>query len=144
MGNRNIFKEEVKKVDGNKPILSRILGKIKWTSLKKYGVLIAFLFLSIVISIITPNFLTYANILNIIRQSTIIGVMAIGTTYVIIGGDFDISIGSTLALAAAIVLGFQEYVPFYIAIIIALLVGSLIGFVNGILTAKVKMVQILR
>lgn len=138
-----MFKGEIKKVNKDKSILVKIIGKIKWASLKKYGVLIAFLFLSIIISIITPNFLTYANIINIIRQSTIIGVMAIGTTFVIIGGDFDISIGSTLALSAAMVLGFQEYVPFYIAIIIALLVGSLIGFVNGILTAKVKMVGII-
>lgn len=120
-----------------------IIGKVKGISIKKYGVLIGFLFISIVVSIITPNFLTYINILNIIRQSTIIGLMAIGTTYVIIGGDFDISIGATLALTAAIVIGFQEYVPWYIAIVIALLVGSLIGFVNGILTAKVKMIGIL-
>lgn len=120
-----------------------IIGKVKGISIKKYGVLIGFLFISIVVSIITPNFLTYINILNIIRQSTIIGLMAIGTTYVIIGGDFDISIGSTLALTAAIVLGFQEYVPWYIAIVIALLIGSLIGFVNGILTAKVKMIGII-
>lgn len=120
-----------------------IIGKVKGISIKKYGVLIGFLFISIVVSIITPNFLTYINILNIIRQSTIIGLMAIGTTYVIIGGDFDISIGSTLALTAAIVLGFQEYVPWYIAMVIALLIGSLIGFVNGILTAKVKMIGII-
>ncbi len=120
-----------------------IIGKVKGISIKKYGVLIGFLFISIVVSIITPNFLTYINILNIIRQSTIIGLMAIGTTYVIIGGDFDISIGSTLALTAAIVIGFQEYVPWYIAIVIALLIGSLIGFVNGILTAKVKMIGII-
>lgn len=120
-----------------------IIGKVKGISIKKYGVLIGLLFISIVVSIITPNFLTYINILNIIRQSTIIGLMAIGTTYVIIGGDFDISIGSTLALTAAIVLGFQEYVPWYIAIVIALLIGSLIGFVNGILTAKVKMIGII-
>ncbi|MQY74355.1 MAG: ribose ABC transporter permease [Clostridia bacterium] len=120
-----------------------MIGKVKGISIKKYGVLIGFLFISIVVSIITPNFLTYINILNIIRQSTIIGLMAIGTTYVIIGGDFDISIGSTLALTAAIVLGFQEYVPWYIAIVIALLIGSLIGFVNGILTAKVKMIGII-
>jgi len=120
-----------------------IIGKVKGISIKKYGVLIGFLFISIVVSIITPNFLTYINILNIIRQSTIIGLMAIGTTYVIIGGDFDISIGSTLALTAAIVLGFQEYVPWYIAIVTALLIGSLIGFVNGILTAKVKMIGII-
>ena len=112
-----------------------IIGKVKGISIKKYGVLIGFLFISIVVSIITPNFLTYINILNIIRQSTIIGLMAIGTTYVIIGGDFDISIGSTLALTAAIVIGFQEYVPWYIAIVIALL--------NGILTAKVKMIGII-
>lgn len=120
-----------------------IIGKVKGISIKKYGVLIGLLFISIVVSIITPNFLTYINILNIIRQSTIIGLMAIGTTYVIIGGDFDISIGSTLALTAAIVLGFQEHVPWYIAIVIALLIGSLIGFVNGILTAKVKMIGII-
>jgi len=120
-----------------------LIEKMKGISIKKYGVLIGFLFISIVVSIITPNFLTYANILNIIRQSTIVGLMAIGTTYVIIGGDFDISIGSTLALTAAVVLGFQNYVPWYIAIIAALLIGAFIGFINGVLTAKVKMVGII-
>jgi len=120
-----------------------LIEKMKGITIKKYGVLIGFLFISIIVSIATPNFLTYANILNLIRQSTIIGLMAIGTTYVIIGGDFDISIGAILALTAAVVLGFQDYVPWYIAIIGALLVGVFIGFINGILTAKVKIVGII-
>ena len=43
----------------------------------------------------------WANILNVLRQSSIIGIMAIGTTFVIIGGGFDISVGSILVLTAA-------------------------------------------
>lgn len=118
-------------------------GKMAGLSLKKHGVLIAFLFISIIISFTTPGFFTHTNLLNIMRQSAIVGLMAIGTTYVIIGGDFDISIGSILALTAAMTLGFQSYVPWPVAVLIALLVGALIGFVNGFLTAKVRIVGII-
>jgi ribose transport system permease protein len=59
--------------------------------------MIGFVFISVIISIVTPNFLSSANLLNILRQSSIVGVMAIGTTFVIIGGGFDISVGSLLA-----------------------------------------------
>lgn len=112
-------------------------------SLRKYGVMIGFLVISLIISLITPNFLTVRNILNMLRQSSIVGIMAIGTTFVIIGGGFDISIGSLLALTAAMSLGFQQYVPWYIAIILVLLVGAFVGMINGILTAKIKIVAII-
>ncbi len=105
--------------------------------------MIGFLVISLIISLITPNFLTVRNILNMLRQSSIVGIMAIGTTFVIIGGGFDISIGSLLALTAAMSLGFQQYVPWYIAIILVLLVGAFVGMINGILTAKIKIVAII-
>lgn len=105
--------------------------------------MIGFLLISIIISIITPNFLTTRNILNMLRQSSIVGVMAIGTTFVIIGGGFDISIGSLLALTAAMSLGFQKSMPWYIAIFLVLLVGAFVGLANGILTAKIKIVAII-
>lgn len=125
-------------------IITRIKdGNMAGLSLKKHGVLIAFLFISIIISFTTPGFFTHTNLLNIMRQSAIVGLMAIGTTYVIIGGDFDISIGSILALTAAMALGFQSYVPWPVAVLIALLVGALIGYVNGFLTAKVRIVGII-
>ena len=68
--------------------------------MKKYGMMIGFLCISIIISVITPNFLSTRNILNILRQSSIVGIMAIGSTFVIIGGGFDISVGSLLALVS--------------------------------------------
>ncbi|MGL1890806.1 MAG: ABC transporter permease [Spirochaetaceae bacterium] len=110
---------------------------------KKYGIMIIFSVICLVISIITPNFLTSRNILNILRQSSIIGIMAIGTTYVIIGGGFDISVGSTLALSAAVVLGLQGVMPWGFAVVIALAVGSFVGLANGILAAKIKIVSII-
>ena len=127
----------------NTTILQKILRKGSGFSFSKYGIMIGFLCISIIISLITPNFLTTRNILNMLRQSSIVGVMAIGTTYVIIGGGFDISIGSLLALTAAMSLGLQQYLPWPLAIVAVLLVGAFVGFINGFLTAKIKIVAII-
>ena len=132
-------KSEVKQ----KGILQEFWRKKGGDSLKKYGLMIGFILISLVISIITPNFLSYTNIMNILRQSSIIGIMAIGTTFVIIGGGFDISVGSILALAAAMVLGLQRSIPWGAAVIVVLLVGAAIGFVNGFLSAKIHIVPII-
>ncbi len=112
-------------------------------SIKKYGLMIGFLFIGVVISIITPSFLTPTNLLNILRQSSIVGVMAIGSAFVIIGGGFDISVGSVLALAAAMSLQLQHLMPWYAAIVVVLAVGCLAGLLNGVLTAKVHIVAII-
>lgn len=112
-------------------------------SMKKYGMMIAFLLITLIISFITPNFLSGRNVLNILRQSSIVGIMAIGTTFVIIGGGFDISVGSILALTAAMVLGFQQYMLWPVAILAVLAIGAFIGLVNGVLTAKVHIVAII-
>jgi ribose transport system permease protein len=111
--------------------------------LKRYGLLISFFVLSLGISLLTPNFLSTKNLLNILRQSTIVGIMAIGTTFVIIGGGFDISVGSTLALSAALALGLQTSMHWALAAAIAILVGTLIGFVNGFLAAKIHIVPMI-
>ncbi len=112
-------------------------------SIKKYGLMIGFLFIGVVISVITPSFLTPTNLLNIFRQSSIVGVMAIGTAFVIIGGGFDISVGSLLALTAAMSLQLQQVMPWYAAIVVVLAVGCLAGLLNGVLTAKVHIVAII-
>jgi ribose transport system permease protein len=112
-------------------------------SLRKYGLMIGFIFLSVIISIVTPNFLSSTNILNILRQSSIVGVMAIGTTFVIIGGGFDISVGSLLALTAAMSLKLQQILPWYVVTGLVLLAGAFFGLVNGLLTAKLHIVAII-
>ncbi len=107
---------------------------------KRYGLLISFFVLSLGISFLTPNFLSAKNLMNILRQSTIVGIMAIGTTFVIIGGGFDISVGSTLALSAALALGLQSSMHWALAALLAVLAGVLIGAVNGFLAAKIHIV----
>jgi ribose transport system permease protein len=120
-----------------------VWGKRGGFSLKKYGLMIGFIFISLVISIVTPNFLSSTNILNILRQSSIVGVMAIGTTFVIIGGGFDISVGSLLALTAAMSLKLQQVLPWYLVACLVLLAGAFFGLVNGLLTAKLHIVAII-
>jgi ribose transport system permease protein len=111
--------------------------------LGKYKIMIAFLVLTIIISFITPRFLTWVNILNVFRQSSIVGIIAIGSTFVIIAGGFDISVGSTLALTAAMVIGFQNFVPWPIAILFVIVIGGLLGTLNGFLSAKIKIPPII-
>ncbi len=112
-------------------------------ALKKYGILIIFVVFSAVLSVITPNFLTFGNIFNILRQASIVGVIAIGTTYVIIGGGFDISVGSLLALAGAISYGLQNHVHWSLAVIVTLLLGAFVGMVNGFLAVKINIPSII-
>ncbi len=113
--------------------------------LRRYGFLLSFLAVSVVISIVTPDFLSRRNILNMLRQSSIVGVMAIGTTFVIIGGGFDISVGSVLALSASLCIGLQENSGMHwtAAVAIALCAGALVGLVNGFLAAKIGIVPII-
>ena len=120
------------------------IQQINWRKiLKKYGLMISFIVLSIVISFVTPNFLTSRNIMNMLRQSSIIGIIAIGTTFVILTGEIDISVGSVLALTGAMTLGLQTVMPWPFAVIIALLVGTGIGLINGLLVSKIKIVGII-
>lgn len=113
------------------------------TILKQHGLLISFVILVLAVALFTPNFLTATNLINVLRQSAIIGLIAIGSTFVITGGGFDISVGSTLALCAALVLGFQQWMPWQLAVPLVIAIGGLIGFVNGWLTAKIGIVAII-
>lgn len=124
-------------------MLGNVLGKKGEDILKRYGIMIGFFIIIMIISMYKPKFLAPQNILNILRQSSVTGIMAIGTTFVIIGGGFDISVGSILALVAAIVLGLQAYMHWSVACVVALGVGALAGMVNGVLTAKLKIVAII-
>jgi ribose transport system permease protein len=102
--------------------------------LRSYGIVIAFVLICIVMTILSPVFLTFTNVLNIIRQSSIYGIMAIGMTFVILTAGIDLSVGSILAISGAIAagsvkagLGLELVVP------IALAIGLGCGLVNGVL-----------
>ncbi|HVI41422.1 MAG TPA: ABC transporter permease, partial [Anaerovoracaceae bacterium] len=86
-------------------------------------------------SIFTKDFLTAQNLLNIFNQNSIKGIMAIGMTFVIINGYFDMSIVTLLSLTAALACGLQGSIGVIPAILAAMLAGILVGAVNGFLVA---------
>ncbi|MFO8042566.1 MAG: ribose ABC transporter permease [Alkalispirochaeta sp.] len=105
--------------------------------LKNYGMIIAFVLVCVVMWALTPHFLTPNNLLNVVRQSSIIGVMAVGVTFVILSGGIDLSVGSVMAVSGMIAAGtMQNGGGILVGIVVALGVGIAAGLVNGLLVTK--------
>ena len=103
----------------------------------EYGAFIALVFLVIVISIVSPEFRTASNFLNLLRQASFNGLIAFGMTCVILSDGIDLSVGSTFALSAIICAELIVYgVPTGAAMLISLLVGTLLGIISGVLVTK--------
>ncbi|GAB6261075.1 ribose ABC transporter permease [Photobacterium sp. R1] len=101
--------------------------------------LIALLFLIVVVSFLNPNFFTADNILNILRQTSVNAIIAVGMTLVILTAGIDLSVGSVLALCGAFAASLIAMeVPVLIAVPTALLAGAALGAVSGIIIAKGK------
>lgn len=81
-------------------------------------------------------FLSTGNLLNILLQSTFIGIVALGMTYVMINGEIDLSIGPIMALAASLSVGLQMDLGLIPAALVGLAAGIALGFFNGFVTYK--------
>lgn len=114
---------------------SRISKKI---SLRDYGILIVFVALCIIVGIAAPGFFSGRNLMNVLRQNSVIGIIAAGATCMIISGNFDISVGYICSFSGAVlaILVAQFGVPVWIAVIAAVLAGMLVGTCSGLLVAK--------
>lgn len=101
--------------------------------------LIALLVLILVVSFLSPNFFTPDNLLNILRQTSVNAIIAVGMTLVILTAGIDLSVGSILALTSAFAAAMVGAdLPVLIAIPAALLAGALLGGVSGAIIAKGK------
>ena len=91
----------------------------------------------ILLSMFVPIFLNPSNIKAILLGLSTEAIVAIGMTNVLISGGFDLSVGSTLALAGVVAcLSIKAGIPVFISIIIGILTGSIIGFINGYIITK--------
>jgi ribose/xylose/arabinose/galactoside ABC-type transport system permease subunit len=99
---------------------------------QQLGVLLALLLLIVIANFVSDRFLTVPNLLNVLRQVAIVGILAIGQTYVILTAGIDLSVGSTLGLAVVLFAGLLETQSLAVALPLGLLAGLLIGIVNGI------------
>jgi ribose transport system permease protein len=101
---------------------------------RQLGTLAGLLTLCVILWAATPHFLTVSNLLNVLEQTALNAVVAVGMTFVIISGGIDLSVGSVLALAGiCLALALELCVPAPAAIAFALAVGSACGLVNGLL-----------
>jgi inositol transport system permease protein len=124
-------------------------------SLKKiilqYGIIVVLFIMIIIISILRPQFLEIKNLLNVLNQSCIYGIMALGATFVIITKGIDLSAGYVVAISGLVVASLAQSAEapskFYpdlppmplIAVVAAgLAVGGLCGSVNGLIISKTK------
>lgn len=106
---------------------------------KKQGLLLAFLLLVIFFTIASDVFLTYTNIILVLRQVSILGIIACGMTFVIIGGNFDLSVGSLTSLTTVVVINLHDKLGPIPSMIIALIVGMLSGALAGYLVGYLKL-----
>ena len=100
----------------------------------------AFFALIVFFSFASPVFFTPANLSNIGRQTALVSIVAVGMTFVIVAGEFDLSVGSTLALAGVVAaLAMKGIAPsLVVGAAAALLTGAGIGFVNGLLATGLR------
>lgn len=109
------------------------------TLLQKFGLVLVYLLFAIALSVLSERFLTSANQINIFRQATINGIIAVGMTLVILTGGIDLSVGSVLALSAVITADMlQRGLPVVVCILLALGIGAMLGLVNGLMITKAK------
>jgi ribose transport system permease protein len=99
-------------------------------------------FLSLVLmiaffSIGSPYFMSFDNLMTVILQTSVIGILAIGVTFVIISAGIDLSVGAVLAFAGMIIgKAANAGLPIWLSVICGILVATLMGFVNGFLVAR--------
>ncbi|EPJ5579544.1 TPA: ABC transporter permease [Citrobacter freundii] len=104
---------------------------------KQYGgILSGMLVLIILFSFMNDSFFTTNNIINIILQVSIIAITAYGMTYVLLLGDIDLSVGSTIALIGTFAaLGASWGIPFILLVPLSIIAALVLGLINGGLTA---------
>lgn len=116
---------------------------MKWreqlpTLIRVYGIILTLVILVAVVAIGNPAFLSQHNIFNMLSQWAPAGIMAVGMTFVILTGGFDLSVASGYSLCAVVAAYVGQGYPPSVAFAAAIVVGLLFGLANGLLVAVVR------
>lgn len=106
---------------------------------RQYGILLGFLGVIVILSVLEPRFLSYQNVINIARQTSVIGIMAVGMTFVILTAGIDLSVGSMLALTGVVCASLEHRgLPVIAVVAVTMLLGMAVGTINGLVTTLGK------
>jgi len=116
-----------------------------WDSLmkatKNYGILLAIFLLGLVYSFASPYFFGFDNFRNILLQSSPIAIVTIGQAFILLTGEFDLSLGQNVCFSsclAAYLMKFSGWNP-WVSVLAGLLAGTAVGLLNGVLIAYGKL-----
>ncbi|MDP2945705.1 MAG: ABC transporter permease [Atribacterota bacterium] len=104
----------------------------------EFGVIIAFLTLLIIFSIFSSKFLTLRNITGILTIVSELGIVAIGVAFLMIAGEFDLSVSSVYAFSGFLFVTLANRYNSPLAFVITLAIAAFIGFCNGIITLRAR------
>lgn len=112
------------------------LGRVNIKSiLSKYAVFFALVGLFIILSAASPVFLTATNLINVLRQIAVIGILSVGMTFVIITGGIDLSVGSIVGVSAVIAASLSQESSggsLFVAVTLGMLCGAAMGAFTGV------------
>jgi inositol transport system permease protein len=126
------------------------VGQLIASVFSKYGIFLIFAAMVLVASFLSPAFMSRINLINIVRQMSVVGLIALGVTGVIVSAGIDLSSGSVVGLTAVVAASLAQdpefSTPFYpglnlpliVPILAACAAGALVGLVNGSLVAKTR------
>lgn len=129
----------------NSPVATATSSGWKDTSRKALGsnllpIIAALIIVSVVLSFMTPAFLTASNVTNIVTQSAVVGIAAIGATFVIITSGIDLSVGSNIALSGMIgAIVAQSTGNGFFGIVTVIVVAAVVGAFNGASVAWLRL-----
>ncbi len=116
----------------------------------KYGIFVIFAVMVLGASLLSPAFLSSTNLINIVRQMSVVGLIALGVTGIIVSAGIDLSSGSVVGLTAVVAASLAQapdnsgafypglHLPLVVPVAAACLVGALVGLINGTLVAKAR------
>jgi ribose transport system permease protein len=110
---------------------------------KSYGIIAILVIFFIVLSVATDSFLTVSNLINILRQISILGIVALGLFTTMVSGNIDLSVGSTLGFSSALWAALSFSIGIVPALIVTILASLLIGWLNGFFSTRSKGLSIM-
>jgi ribose transport system permease protein len=123
-----------------RPLIGRYVAGLRWRWLEDSGLIFVFVAMLLAIGIPYPEFFSFGSVKTILRQSSLVGIIAFGMVYLVAMVEIDLSVGGIFAVAgslSALLIKFYHVDP-WVAVAVALVAGIGLGALNGILTSLLR------
>ena len=120
------------------------MSRLRSLDIGKYGIVLALVILIVFFALLAPSFLSVNNVLNILRQVSIVGICTVGMTFVILTGGIDLSVGSILGVCAVVgAILMSSGLPVWLSVVAVIAVGAVTGLLNAFLISEVDIAPII-